>query len=89
VQATVIALASTVAQPLLLLSGVLLPLTLAPQWMRTAAKLNLFAYVVDDGRALVMGHWSDASILPTFGASLIVAALAVLWAARVFRRAAA
>lgn len=89
VHATVIALASTLAQPLLLLSGVLLPLTLAPDLMRTAAKANLFAHVVDAGRALLLGQFSDASILPTFGATLLLAVLAVYWVSRIFRYSAA
>lgn len=85
----VIALASTVAQPLLLLSGVLLPLTLAPAWMRTAAKANLFAYVVDDGRALVLGQGAELSLGPLVVVSLALATVLVLWTVRIFRRAAA
>jgi ABC-2 type transport system permease protein len=69
--------------PLLLLSGVLLPLTLAPDWMQPAT-LNLFSYAVDAALALC-----DASVLYGFGVMAVLALLALWWAARSFRRVAA
>lgn len=81
------AVLNSVTQPLLLLSGVLLPLTLAPRLMQTLAQFNPFAYMVDAARALVDGRLGDASILPAFGIVSVLAALATTWAVRVFRRA--
>jgi ABC-2 type transport system permease protein len=46
---------NSVIQPLLLLSGILLPLTLAPRWLRTIAALNPLSHVVDAARALFNG----------------------------------
>lgn len=75
--------------PLLLLSGVLLPLTLAPGWIQAAAALNPFSYAVDAARALFGGNLGDASVLYGFGVMAVLALLALSWAARSFRRATA
>ena len=44
--------------PLMLLSGILLPLTLAPDVLQNVAKFNPFAYAVDASRALVGGDFA-------------------------------
>jgi ABC-2 type transport system permease protein len=77
-----------VALPLLLLSGIMLPLTLAPQVLRNIAKVNPFAYSVNAARALVAGHFGDVSIPQAF---LILGALAIIalfWATNSIRKAA-
>lgn len=75
--------------PLLLLSGVLLPLTLAPGWIRAAAAVNPFSYAVDAARSLFDGNLGDASVLYGFGVVGLLALLALWWAASSFRRATA
>jgi ABC-2 type transport system permease protein len=80
---------STLTVPLLLLSGVLLPMTLAPDLLRTLAQFNPFTHAVDAARALVNGHLADASILRGLGIFAGLAALAMLWAVRIFRRSTA
>ncbi len=80
---------NTVATPLLLLSGITLPLTLAPKIIRSIASVNPLAYEVTASRALFRGDFTDPSILQGV---LMLAGLAVLafwWAMRSFRRAAA
>jgi ABC-2 type transport system permease protein len=76
-----------VALPLLLLSGILLPLSLAPAILQDLAKANPFAYAVTAGRALVNGHLGDAVVMQSFiifgGASV----LALFWATRSLRKA--
>src|SRR4051794_37232040 len=49
-------LMNTVAQPVLLLSGILLPLAFAPSWLRHVAQWNPFSWAVDGTRALFDGH---------------------------------
>ncbi|MFI7617439.1 ABC transporter permease [Nonomuraea terrae] len=49
--------------PLLLLSGVLLPLETAPGWLRILGQLNPVTYIVDAQRALFAGHLADPSVL--------------------------
>ena len=79
-------LLNTVGQPILLLSGILLPLLYAPGWLRGIAKWNPFSWAVDAARALFNGHPGDASV---WKALLILGALtiaAVSWAARSFAK---
>src|SRR5512146_1540345 len=72
------ALAATInlfVLPLLLLSGIMLPLSLAPEILRNIAKANPFAYAVDAARALVAGHPGDVTVVQAF---VILGVLAVL-----------
>lgn len=75
--------------PLLLLSGVFLPLALAPAWIRAIASANPFAYAVDAARSLFGGDLGDPSVLYGFCVVAALALLALWWAARSFRRATA
>jgi ABC-2 type transport system permease protein len=75
--------------PLLLLSGILLPLTLAPDWLQGAAKISPFYYVVNATRSLFTGDFSDSAVWIGFGLVVVLAALCVYWAANVFRKATA
>lgn len=84
------ALASTLqffTLPVLLLSGIMLPLTLAPRWLRAIAALNPFAHAVDAARALFRGDIGDATIPRAFALVAVLALLALWWAARSFRQA--
>ncbi|MGF1472799.1 MAG: ABC transporter permease [Rubrobacteraceae bacterium] len=72
--------------PLLLLSGILLPLTLAPGWMQLVAAVNPFAYVVESARDLFVGAAGGAPLARTFTVVSLCALLALGWAARMFRR---
>lgn len=75
--------------PLLLLSGILLPLTLAPDWLQGAAKISPFYYIVNATRSLFTGDFSDNAVWIGFGLVVALAALCVYWAASVFRKATA
>ncbi|CAL9521074.1 hypothetical protein SUDANB121_03856 [Nocardiopsis dassonvillei] len=50
----------TAVMPLMLLSGVLLPMELAPDWLYALSRANPVAYVVDAERALFAGEWNAA-----------------------------
>src|SRR5256885_16063057 len=52
----------SVSLPLLLLSGVLLPLSFAPSWLRAIAAANPLAYAVDASRAIFNNQLGDPSI---------------------------
>lgn len=75
--------------PLLLLSGVFLPLTLAPRWLQTIAAFNPLSYAVDALRALFQGSYMDTSVIYGFAMITVLAAAALAWAAQSFRRATA
>jgi ABC-2 type transport system permease protein len=79
-------LLNTVAQPILLLSGILLPLRDAPSWLKHIAEWNPFSYVVDGVRALFAGMPGESSVWKALVISGALTALAMFWAARSFAR---
>jgi len=79
----------TATLPLLLLSGVLLPMSLAPAWLRTLALVNPLGYAVDAGRALFLDHVGDVSVVKGLAVMAALALVAVAWAARSVGRAVA
>ncbi len=85
------ALASVVnsfATPLMLLSGITLPLTLAPRIIRSIASVNPLAYEVTASRSLFRGNFADSTIVVGLVFLGALAALAFWWAIRSFRKAA-
>ncbi|MEV1332764.1 ABC transporter permease [Micromonospora costi] len=79
-------LMNTVAQPVLLLSGILLPLTFAPGWLQGVAEWNPFAWAVDGTRALFAGDLGNDKVWQGLTIIAVLAALGVFWAARQFAR---
>jgi ABC-2 type transport system permease protein len=79
-------LMNTVAQPVLLLSGILLPMTLAPAWLRAVADWNPFSWAVDGTRALFAGDFGNDKIWQGLLIIAVLMVLAVVWAAREFAR---
>jgi ABC-2 type transport system permease protein len=77
---------NTVAQPVALLAGVLLPLALAPLWMQRVAKFNPFAWATDGMRALFNGHLGDPSVWRSVIIVGVLAVGTVFWSARLFTR---
>ncbi|MGC7093323.1 ABC transporter permease [Amycolatopsis lurida] len=69
------AIHQTVLFPLLLLSGVLLPIDGAPGWLHAVARINPLSYVVDAERALFRGELATAAVLH---GSLAVAGIAAV-----------
>ena len=78
-----------VVVPVLLLSGILLPLSLAPTWLRRLADVNPLAHVVDAGRAVFNGDLASSAVLrgSLVATGMTIAAVAI--GVRGFRRAAA
>lgn len=77
------------AQPLLLLSGVLLPLTFAPIWLQRVSAFNPIKYVVDASRAIFNGDLGNAAIWQGFGLLAVLVVVAFWWALHSMKRAAA
>lgn len=63
----------SVALPLMLLGGVLLPLEGGPDWLYTASRFNPLTYVVEAERALFMGELFSPAIL--YGTLVVLAVL--------------
>ncbi|MEV0403196.1 ABC transporter permease [Actinoallomurus sp. NPDC050550] len=72
--------------PLLLLSGVLLPIEHGPEWLRAIAKLNPIAYLVRAERALFAGKLADLSSLYGLIAACALAAVGLFLGTRTMRR---
>ncbi|HEX7081668.1 MAG TPA: ABC transporter permease [Gammaproteobacteria bacterium] len=79
-------LMNTIAQPVFLLSGILLPLALAPDWLRRIAAFNPFSWAVEGTRALFAGQLGDDRVWQGLSITAVLALLAVVWAARAFAR---
>ena len=74
--------------PLMLLSGIMLPLSLAPDLLRNIAKFNPFTYAVDASRSLVAGQFGADSVVKAFVIIAVLAILTIFWATRSMRQAA-
>ncbi len=73
--------------PILLLAGVLLPISLGPLWLRVLAHVNPLYYLVVAARALAIGHLADPAVWQAFAVLVPLCALVMAWATRVFRQA--
>lgn len=78
----------TLIFPLMILSGMLLPLDSGPRWMQIAATANPLAYVVEAERALFAGDFSSPAILWGWVAALATAALGLALGVRLMNRSA-
>jgi ABC-2 type transport system permease protein len=79
-------LTNGVAQPLSLLAGVLIPLSVAPLWVRDVALWNPFAWAANGMRAIFAGH-VGAQVVWEAGAILAgLALIAVVLSSRLFSR---
>lgn len=72
--------------PVLLLSGTLLPMSLAPAWLKTIAHFNPVYYVVEASRALAMGNLASIHVLYAFLVLVPFALLTMWWATNVFKK---
>ena len=82
-------LVNAIALPLLLLSGILLPMQLAPDWLRTIASFDPFSHGVDAIRALFNGSFGDPSVAGGVALMAVLAILSLYAASRAFGRAVA
>ena len=76
-----------IVMPLLLLSGILLPMALAPDWLRFLSSINPLTHAVDAARALFNGDWANSEIAIGLGVTAALAVIAVWISARTFSRA--
>ena len=72
--------------PVLLLSGILLPMTLAPSWLQTLADINPLTHIVDGVRAVFRGEIASEVSLLGIGLTLALVAVGVFYGARTFRK---
>ncbi|MFS8498584.1 MAG: ABC transporter permease [Micromonosporaceae bacterium] len=82
-------LMNTVAMPLLLLSGILLPISRefgAPSWLVNLSQVNPFSWTVKGIRALFVGDIGNDAVWQGLLIVVALTVLAVAWAGRSFAR---
>jgi ABC-2 type transport system permease protein len=74
--------------PLMILSGMLLPLETGPGWMRVASKFNPLSYLVDAERTLFSGDVLSGAVLWGWVAAIVTAGLGLTVGIRTMLRSA-
>jgi len=74
------------AVPVLLLSGILLPMSLAPTWLQRLSDINPLKHVVDGVRAVFLGHSGSATALWGIVVTVAMVLVGVAVGTRTFRR---
>jgi len=75
-----------VSLPLLLLSGVLLPMSLAPGWLRRVSQVNPLSHVVDASRDLFHGTYATGTVFWGVLVTFAMAGLLAWWGTRTFQK---
>ena len=82
-------LINAIALPLLLLSGILLPMALAPDWLQFLSTINPLTHAVDAARALFNADWGNPDIRVGVLITSIFAVFAIWVGSRAFSRSVA
>jgi ABC-2 type transport system permease protein len=77
---------NTIVVPLLLLSGIFLPLTLGPGWLQGIARVSPFRYIIDAMREAYQGNYFNTIVVEGIAVSVGMAALCLWLGSRVFLR---
>jgi ABC-2 type transport system permease protein len=75
-----------VMMPVLLLSGILLPMTIGPKWLEAASTFMPIRHVVDGVRDAFGGNYTGSGLLWGTVWSLVLFGLAVWWGTATFRK---
>jgi ABC-2 type transport system permease protein len=75
-----------VMMPVLLLSGILLPMTIGPQWLQDASDYMPIRHVVDAVRGSFVGDFAMSTMLWGTVWTLVLFGLALWWGTRTFRK---
>lgn len=79
-------LTNMLMMPIMLLSGILLPMTLGPAWLERLSDFVPFRYIVDAVRSAFGGTFVASSLLWGVLWAVVLFALALWWGTRVFRK---
>src|SRR5215472_5290479 len=77
-------LLNMVMVPLMLLSGIMLPMTLGPHWLRAVAKVTPFGYIISAMRQAFAGHYFSTIMVEGISVSIGMAIICLWLASRVF-----
>ncbi|MGB3026291.1 ABC transporter permease [Paradevosia shaoguanensis] len=76
-------LVNALALPILLLSGILLPMTLAPRWLQILSDFNPFKHIVDALRAVFRGDFSSPIVFIGLGLAIALVIIGAWFGNRV------
>lgn len=79
-------LINMIVVPLMLLSGIMLPLTLGPGWLQGIARVTPFRYIIDAMREAFQGVYATTIMLEGVGVAIGLAAVCLFVASRAFVR---
>jgi len=79
-------LINSVVVPLMLLSGIMLPLTLGPGWLQGIGRISPFRYIIDAMRQFYLGQYWNNLVLEGVCVALGIAAVCMWLGSRVFVR---
>lgn len=78
-------LVNGVMLPVMLLSGILLPMSFAPGWLETVSKFNPITYIVDGVRAIFRGDIVTSTAGAGIAVTLALVLIGVLFGTRMFK----
>src|SRR6201995_718008 len=76
-------LINTIVVPLLLLSGIFLPLTLGPGWLQGIARISPFRYIIDAMREAYLGHYFNTIMVEGIAVAVGLAVVCLWLGSRV------
>jgi len=79
-------LINSIIVPLVLLSGIMLPLNLGPGWLQGIARISPFRYIIDAMRQAYAGHYFDTIVVEGLAVAIGLAAVFMWLGSRVFVR---
>jgi ABC-2 type transport system permease protein len=79
-------LLNAVVFPILLLSGILLPMSLAPGWLQGISDVNPFKHIVEGARSFFAGHYGTSTAWWGLGLTAALAVLGWWFGVRRFKR---
>lgn len=79
-------LINSIIVPLVLLSGIMLPLNLGPGWLQGIARVSPFRYIIDAMREAYAGHYFDTIVVEGLAVAVGLAAVLMWLGSRVFVR---
>lgn len=72
--------------PILLLSGILLPMTLGPAWLTRISDFMPFRWIVDAVRGSFLGEVASSTVFWGLLTAIVLSALGTWWGTSVFRK---
>ena len=79
-------LINSIIVPLVLLSGIMLPLNLGPGWLQGIGRISPFRYIIDAMREAYAGHYFDTIMVEGLAVAAGLAAVFMWLGSRVFVR---